>query len=84
MIEYKDLHWEMDRLYYGKKDTTVRLVRDDKIDFMYWLEWNFNGPEKSINFYNLMNAKDNGKILYMRHRNAVPKNGPSSLTDAFK
>lgn len=75
MIEYKDMHWELDRLFYGKKDTSVRLVRDTEYEHMYWLEWNFDKPQKSVNFYNLINAKDNARVLYMRHLNNTTENG---------
>ncbi len=84
MIEYGDLRWEMDRLFHGKKDTSIRLVRDEKLEFMYWLEWDFGKPEKSVNFYNIINAKENGKILYMRTKNRTTEDGPEKLTGAFK
>lgn len=77
MIEYKDMHWEGEKLFYGKKDTTIKLVQDAKIDFMYWLEWDFTKPERSVNFYNLTNAKDNARVLYMRHRNNTAENPPA-------
>lgn len=77
MIEYKDMHWEGEKLFYGKKDTTIKLVQDDKIDFMYWLEWDSTQPERSVNFYNLTNAKDNARVLYMRYRNNTAENPPT-------
>ena len=69
MIEYKDMHWEEDKLFYGKIDTTIRLVPDDVYPNQYRLTWNFEKPEKSVNFYNIINAKDNARVLYLRHRN---------------
>lgn len=82
MIEYKDMHWEGDKLFYGKKDTSVRLIRDNEIDFMYWLEWDFGKPEKSVNFYNITNAKDNARVLYMRyHNNTAEKQGLQPRTE---
>ena len=84
MIEYKDMHWELDRLYCGKKDTTVRLVRDDVHQHMYWLEWNFTKPEKSVNFYNISNAKDNGRVLYMRYSNRTAENDVAEAVQRFK
>lgn len=75
MIGYADLKWKDTKLYHGAQDTTVRLVKDEKYDFMYWLEWNFEKPEKSINFYNITNAKDNGKVLYLRYMNCDTENG---------
>lgn len=76
MIEYKDMHWEGDNLFYGSKDTTVKLVMDDKFLGMYRLEWNFDKPERSVNFYNITNAKDNARVLYMRYRNNTAENSP--------
>lgn len=63
------MHWEEDKLFYGKVDTTIRLVKDRTYDFMYWLEWDFSTPQTSNNFYNISNAKDNARVLYLRYRN---------------
>lgn len=84
MIEYKDMHWEDEKLFCGKKDTSVRLVKDNKIDFMYWLEWNFGTPEKSVNFYNIINAKDNARVLYIEYRNNTAERPPAEPVGAFK
>jgi hypothetical protein len=75
MLGYADLVWKDDKLYFGKKNTTVKLIQDEEYDFMYWLEWNFEKPEKSVNFYNLTNAKDNGKKLYLTYANGGTENG---------
>jgi len=75
MIGYSDLTWREGKLYHGKKDTSVSLIKDKEHDFMYWLEWNFTEPLKSINPYNLENAKDNGKKLYLGYINESTENG---------
>lgn len=74
MIEYKDMHWEGNRLFYGKKDTTIKLVPDDEFENMFRLEWDFTEPQRSINFYNITNAKDNARKLYMKYRNNTAEN----------
>lgn len=74
MIEYKDMHWEDNKLFYGKTDTTVRYVPDEFWPDSYRLEWNFDKPQKSLNFYNLTNTKDNARVLYMRYRNNTAEN----------
>ena len=68
MIEYKDMHWEENKLFYGKKDTTIELY-PSVFEGQYHLRWNFDKPEESVNFYNITNAKDNARVLYLRHRN---------------
>jgi len=78
MIEYKDMHWEEDKLFLGTKDTTIRLVPDDKFENMYRLEWNFDKPQRSVNFYNITNAKDNARVLYLRYCNSTAENSPTS------
>lgn len=69
MIGYSDTHWEGNRLFLGKKDTTIKLVQDKDYSHMYWLEWDFDEPRRSINCYNISNAKDNARVLYLRYTN---------------
>jgi hypothetical protein len=71
MVEYRDLTWKKDKLYLGGKYTSVYIVEDESYDFMYWLHWNFEKPEKSVNSYNLTNTKDNGKVLYLKYINNI-------------
>lgn len=74
MIEYKDMHWEDNSLFYGKTDTTVKLLKDEKYEGMYWLTWDFTGERKSLHFYNISTAKDNARALYLRYRNNGAEN----------
>lgn len=74
MIGYADLNWKDNKLYHGKKDTSVYLVKDDKHEFMYWINWDFEKPQESANFYSLTNAKDNGKKLYLQYINGDTEN----------
>lgn len=64
---YKYLNWKSLNLYYCGDDTGFRLIQDQTHEHMYWIK---NETFKSRNFYNLTNAKENAKLLYLTYKNS--------------
>lgn len=68
-VAYERLSWKDDGLYYNSTFTGISLEQDKKHKNMYWLVGDLLPKGRSIYYYNLTTAKDNGKVFYMKLNN---------------
>lgn len=69
------MHWEGNSLFYGKIDTSIKYLPHEEYPDQYYLIWDFEGPKRSVGFFNISNTKDNARILYMRYHNNTAERG---------
>ncbi len=83
MIEYKDYHFEDNKLFLGTKDTGMFYSTHDDYPGEFWINW--RTPAGSVltseTFYNLSRVKDNMRVWHLRelNRSAEKQAGEGSL-----
>lgn len=82
--EYQRYGFELEKLQYAGKDTGIKLERDKKYEHMYWIVGDKLPDGRSVEMYNLTNAKDNAKVFDMRSYRSMATERPESLAGAFK
>lgn len=84
MLGYNQIRWEKDKLYRGKEFTKVWMEESKLYPKMYHVAWDLDTADKTKQCFNKMNARDNGKVLYLRYVNGRCEIASQEPADAFK